>query len=323
MCLKLVKIPLSFQRKYLFHRLGSQDSSVIIGSGIGEDAGVVTVDGAYLVSHTDPITEAKNHIGKIAVQVSSNDVAVKGARPKWSLVTILLPYLDEALLDWITAEIDVTSKRLGISIVGGHTEVTSSVSAPIVSISTFGIAKGPLLDVKRIRPGQMIIMINEAGIEGTAVIALDHGGMISDLADVVERSKRFIDELSIAEDALAASQLGAVSAHDPTEGGVIAGLLEMALSSHTMFNVNVEKIAIRKETEAICQKLGFDPLKLLSSGALLLTAEPDNASRILDAFRGRARVIGNVKAGEGLLLRGKGYGGLISEIPQDEIERLV
>ncbi|MDP7976334.1 MAG: AIR synthase-related protein, partial [TACK group archaeon] len=310
-----MKIPLSLQRKYVFDRLGKKDPRVIIGSGLGEDAGVVAVGDAYLVSHTDPITEAKSHIGKIAVQVSSNDVAVKGAKPEWSLVTILLPHLEEALLDWITAEIDATSKRLGISIVGGHTEVAFSVNAPIVSISTFGIAKGSLLDVKRIRPGQTIIMVNEAGIEGTAVIALDHGDMIPDLADVVERSKRFIDELSVAEDALAASQLGAVSAHDPTEGGVIAGLLEMALSSHTMFNVNVEKIAIRKETEAICQKLGLDPLKLLSSGALLLTAEPDNAGRILDAFRGRARVIGRVEEGEGLLLEGKGYGGLISEIP--------
>jgi len=318
-----VKIPLSLQRKYVFDRLGKKDPRVIIGSGLGEDAGVVAVGDAYLVSHTDPITEAKSHIGKIAVQVSSNDVAVKGAKPEWSLVTILLPHLEEALLDWITAEIDATSKRLGISIVGGHTEVAFSVNAPIVSISTFGIAKGSLLDVKRIRPGQTIIMVNEAGIEGTAVIALDHGDMIPDLADVVERSKRFIDELSVAEDALAVSQLGAVSAHDPTEGGVIAGLLEMALSSHTMFNVNAEKIAIRKETEAICQKLGLDPLKLLSSGALLLTAEPDNAGRILDAFRGRARVIGRVEEGEGLLLEGKGYGGLISEIPQDEIERLV
>ncbi|HEV51672.1 MAG TPA: hydrogenase [Thermoprotei archaeon] len=318
-----MKIPLSLQRKYVFDRLGKKDPRVIIGSGLGEDAGVVAVGDAYLVSHTDPITEAKSHIGKIAVQVSSNDVAVKGAKPEWSLVTILLPHLEEALLDWITAEIDATSKRLGISIVGGHTEVAFSVNAPIVSISTFGIAKGSLLDVKRIRPGQTIIMINEAGIEGTAVIALDHGDMIPDLADVVERSKRFIDELSIVEDALAASQLGAVSAHDPTEGGVIAGLLEMALSSHTMFNVNVEKIAIRKETKTICQKLGLDPLKLLSSGALLLTAEPDNAGRILDAFRGRARVIGRVEEGEGLLLEGKGYGGLISEIPQDEIERLV
>ncbi|WP_449463527.1 AIR synthase family protein [Tardisphaera miroshnichenkoae] len=318
-----MKIPLSFQKKYIFDRLGHHDPSVLISSGVGEDAGVVTVGGMYLVSHTDPITEATSHIGKIAVQVSSNDVAVKGARPEWSLVTILLPHLDEELLDRITAEIDATSKRLGISIIGGHTEVTSSVKAPIVSISTFGIAKGPLLDVKRIRPGQTIIMVNEAGIEGTAVIALDRDNTLSDLAGIVESAKRFVDDLSVAEDALTAFQLGAASAHDPTEGGVMAGLLEMALSSRTLFRVEAEKIAIRKETQVICQRLGLDPLKLLSSGALLLTVEPDNAGRVLDAFRGRARVIGRVEEGEGLLLEGKGYSGLISEIPQDEIERLI
>ncbi len=318
-----MKISLPFQKKYVFDRLGRRDPSVIIGSGVGEDAGVVTVDGTYLVSHTDPITEAKSQIGKIAVQVSSNDVAVKGARPEWSLVTILLPHLEEELLDRITAEIDATSKRLGISIIGGHTEVTSSVNAPIVSISTFGIVKGSLLDVKRIRPGQVIVMVNEAGIEGTAVIALDHSSMLSGLADVVESARRFVDDLSVAEDALIASKLGAVSAHDPTEGGVIAGLLEMALSSRTLFHVDAEKIAIRKETQVICQRLGVDPLKLLSSGALLLTAEPDDAGRVLDAFRGRARVIGRVEEGEGLLLQGRGYSGFVSEIPQDEIERLV
>jgi len=285
------------QRKYVYGRLGEADGQVIASSGIGEDAAVVASGGRYLVAHVDPITDAVNHIGKIAVQVSSNDVAVKGAKPRWSLVTILLPELDEMVLDEITRDIDDASRRLGIAVVGGHTEVTASVRSPVVIISQFGYADS-FLDVKAVRPGQAVIFINTAGIEGTAVLAWDAERLL--LAKgvpmtVVDSAKGYLDKLSVIEDALALVGLGAVSMHDPTEGGVIAALTEMALASGTVIEVRRDLIPVAPETRVICSALGLDPLKLLGSGSIVATFPPQAVEGVLRSFGGRASFIGTVR----------------------------
>jgi hydrogenase expression/formation protein HypE len=69
---------------------GRRGPETIIGPSIGEDAAVIDLGTMELVVHTDPITEAGALAGRLAVIVSSNDVAVTGARPRWVSLAILL-----------------------------------------------------------------------------------------------------------------------------------------------------------------------------------------------------------------------------------------
>ena len=73
-----------------FDKLAPRDERVRVGPRIGEDAAVIEMGDRYLVATTDPITFATEEIGWYALQVNANDVAVRGARPRWLLATLLL-----------------------------------------------------------------------------------------------------------------------------------------------------------------------------------------------------------------------------------------
>jgi len=321
------KLPIYMQNKYVLSRVGAKNRAVMTGAGVGEDAAVIRLaDGLYLITHTDPITETSSMAGRLAMQVSSNDIATKGIRPRWALVTILLPEgFREAELDRLTADIDQAARSLGIAIVGGHTEETKGLAWPIISVAQMGIKRGKLPpSIADSRPGDDIIMINEAGIEGTAILAFDYPEKVKSLGkEVIETARKYLDDISVMDDALLAAKLGVISMHDPTEGGVIGALVEMAIKSGSTFQVERPLVPIRRETALICALLKVDPLKLLGSGALICTAKKEDTPRIIKAYGGRGAVIGTVKKGKAsaVILDGE-EGAEYDDPPPDEITRL-
>src|SRR5207253_2633373 len=66
-----------------------RDPRVLVGPRVGEDAAVIALGERCLVATTDPITFATDEAAWYAVQVNVNDLAVRGARPRWFLVTLL------------------------------------------------------------------------------------------------------------------------------------------------------------------------------------------------------------------------------------------
>jgi hydrogenase maturation factor len=83
--------------------------------------------------------------------------------------------------------------------------------------------------------------------------------------------------------------------HDPTEGGVAGGIHEMADASGLGVKVFEDKIVVQPETAKICSYFEIDPLQLISSGALLISAEAKFAEEIIENLEQRqiqASVIG-------------------------------
>src|SRR2546428_7901457 len=74
----------------IFDKHPLRDPRVVVGPRVGEDAAVIDAGDRYLVATTDPITFATDDIGWYALQVNANDIAVRGARPRWVLATLLL-----------------------------------------------------------------------------------------------------------------------------------------------------------------------------------------------------------------------------------------
>jgi hydrogenase maturation factor len=88
--------------------------------------------------------------------------------------------------------------------------------------------------------------------------------------------------------------------HDPTEGGLINGIIEMALASDKEIVVDLGKVPIYEESRILCQHFGLDPFGVIASGALLLTIAPSNLSSLQRAFREAGipvEVIGEVRSG--------------------------
>ena len=276
-------------RKIVLSRLGTDDSRVLLGPHIGEDASLIDFGQKTLVVHSDPITGAVENLGWLAVNVCANDIATRGVRPLWLLIVILLPESTTAAqLKSLTIQIDEAAKKLRVAVVGGHSEITQSVKQPVVITTAIGEArKGKFLKTSGAKAGDQIIVTKGVAIEGTAILASELTKQLKGKIkkEVLEGAKQFIRKTSVVEDALTAVEAGEVHAmHDATEGGVAGGLQEIVWASNIGLVAYEKKILISKETEAICKALNIDPLRTISSGALIISARPKSATRIVKAL---------------------------------------
>ena len=324
------KISYKLLQEYVFNRIGIRRKEVLVGPSIGEDAAIIDFGDKVLVIHTDPITEAVERIGWLAINIACNDVAVRGAKPLWASVTILLPEgYSKELLDEITRDIDEAAKNLGVMVIGGHTEETPRLDRPIVIVTAMGMAsKSTLVITSGSKPGDLVIMTKTAGLEGTAIIARDFRDLLLEKGvseEVINRAAEMLWDISVVREALLLAWLGATSMHDPTEGGILGGLIEMSIASGNAFKIYEDKIPLAEETKIISEALGIDPLKLISSGVLLATIPKDKANEILgflEEAEVKTSVIGEVVEGKGVyLVRREGIE-VYQDFVVDEIARL-
>ncbi len=169
------KLPLPLLER-LLTRFAPDDPRIVVGPRAGEDAAVFDLGDRYLVAKTDPITFATSEIGWYAVNVNANDVAVMGAQPRWFLATVLLPAgkATGALAEEIFQQIYSACATLGVSLAGGHTELTVNLDRPLISGTMLGeVAPDRLIMTAGARPGDAMLLVKAAPIEGTALIALE------------------------------------------------------------------------------------------------------------------------------------------------------
>ncbi len=329
--LLLGKLPPNILEKYVFNRLGAKDSRVIVGPKIGEDAAIIDFNDKVLVMHSDPITGAIENIGWLAINVSSNDVAVRGAKPKWISLVILLPEnADLNLLDEITRQVDEAAKKLEIAIVCGHTEVTPNLDRPIIISTAIGeTTKDKYVTTSGANVGDKIILTKGAAIEGTAIFAHEFEEYLKKHlpVEVIENAKKYIQYLSVLKEALTLIEIGGVTAmHDPTEGGVLGGLQELAKASNVGFKIYEEKVIINPETKMICNLLKVDPLKTISSGSLIATVKPEKANEAINKLKNetiKASIIGEITSEGMKLIKSDGKIINVEKPVQDELWRII
>ena len=81
-------------------------------------------------------------IGKLAIQITLNDLASAGAAPIGVLLTILLPEdTTEAGLKEIMAQVEEACQAADVQVMGGHTEVTAAVNQAIITVCGVGKVK--------------------------------------------------------------------------------------------------------------------------------------------------------------------------------------
>ena len=317
----------------LLDRVKSDDPRVVLGPRPGEDAALIDMGDRYLVAKSDPITFATELIGWYLVQVNSNDLAVMGAVPRWLLATVLLP--EGTSRDAVRAvfeQLREACSALGISLVGGHTEVTYDLPRPLAVGALLGeVGKEEVVLTSGARPGDAVVLTKGVAIEGTAILArearddLVRAGLD---ADTVDRASRLLFDpgISVIGDAAVARGAADVhSMHDPTEGGLATALREMCEAAGVGVVVDGEAVPVLPESRAVCRALGLDPLGLIASGALLATVSPEQAPALVAALEREgtvARVIGRVTVPEdGLRLRTEDGVRELPAFDRDELAR--
>lgn len=326
--LTLGKLPPDVMERYLFGMTGAKSEKVVVEPSLGLDFGVLRIGegaGRYLVVSSDPITGVTKRAGWYAVNVSANDVATSGNRPEFLQSVILLPEdASERDVKSLSSEMHGAARELGIAIVGGHTELTPGLHRPIVVTTAFAVAES-YATAAGAREGDTLVMTKTAGVEGTAIIGTDprFNGRLD--RQTVAMARRQFDLLSVVEEAVRAYETGAVHAmHDCTEGGVVGAFYEMAAASGLGLQVAGEEIPVAPATARISSVVRVDPLRLISSGTLLIAVESGKEAEVIEAVRSAgstAKAIGTFRRGRVVLSRG-GKKEVVRGPPRDEIWRL-
>lgn len=298
--MKVGKVPADLLTRLVYPHLGRR-ADVLVHAHLGEDCAAVDFGEWAAVLTTDPVTGAVHHLGRYAVHVACNDLATTGAEPVALLLTLLLREESTSEeLEAIMKEAGNTAASLGVEIVGGHTEVTAGIDHTIALVTALGrVRRDALISTAGARAGDAVIMTKSAGIEGTAILATDLADRLRAALGVglVERAQAFVDRISVVPEGLIAARAGASAMHDVTEGGVLGGAWELAEAGGIGIEIEAEAIPVAAETRAISNVLKLDPLRLISSGAMLIAVS--DADPVLAALRAAqipAAVVGTMTA---------------------------
>ena len=313
-----------------FDHLQDVDHRFLIRPGIGEDTAAIDMTGPdTLVITSDPITFVTDQIGYYTVIINANDIATSGAIPQWLMTTLLFPPgATPSQIFHVMTDINDACGESGITLCGGHTEITDAVSRPVV-VGTLGAAmqREDLIDKRNMRSGDRILLTKGSAVEGTAIIAQEFEERLRTLGmspEKLDECRNLVAQISILpEAAIAQSATGVAAMHDVTEGGVATAIAELSCAGNHQLEIHLDRIPILPQTEDICRRLDIDPLGLIGSGSLLIVCRPEAADDLMQAIRKEGTAVTCIGEVQG---RGRGINalsdGVVADWPEFEVDEI-
>lgn len=267
----------------VFKHLTYKRSDVKARSGIGLDCAALEFGDFDCVISSDPISAATNDIGRLAVHINCNDIATQGVAPMAMTLVLLLPYgTTTKQVEEIMVQAGSESAALGVEIVGGHTEITEAVNKPVAIATCFGKTLGNKMP-KEMKPGDRVLMSKVAGLEGTAIICSDMVDKLDFLnEDEIRHGKDFFEKLSVVKEGIISGEEGASGMHDVTEGGILGAVWEICQVARLGVRIYGENIPVDPVTLKLAKHMDFDYFRLISSGSMVIVAEEEKATRIIE-----------------------------------------
>lgn len=282
------------------------DSAVI---KLGEEKFAFTTD-SYVVN---PIFFPGGDIGKLSVCGTINDLSMSGAIPLYITVSFIIEEgFDIGSLKLIINSISQSAKEANVIVTGGDIKVVNRGSADKLFINTsgIGIIKNNLnISGENAKPNDKVLVSGYIGDHGIAILSKRKGiefdtNIESDCAPLNKLVSDMI-ELGIIIHCL----------RDPTRGGLVTTLCELAIQSNTGIIIEEERVPIREEVNGACEILGLDPLYVANEGKLVAIIPEKYSEKALltmkkNKYGKNAKIIGEVtKKPEGKVLLKTKVGG--------------
>jgi len=298
------KLPQDFLEEML-GRFVRKDKRVLVSAGIGRDAAVIDFGEKLLVVKTDPITFVADDAGWYALQINANDIACMGGEPRWFLATLLFPQgaTPPALVEKTFSQIGAACRKLGVTLCGGHTEITMGLNRPLITGTMLGEARREkIMQPGNIQVGDVVAISKGLAIEATSIIAREKQAAIEHEfgKTIAKRCLKYFQTpgLSVLDEARLARDIDGMHAlHDPTEGGLNAALHELAKAAGTGFEIDLGSIPLPTEAKLLCDHFSLDILSIISSGALLACGTEEACQEfVTDCHRQKiaAEIVGRV-----------------------------
>jgi hydrogenase expression/formation protein HypE len=217
------------------------------------------------------------------------------------------------------------ARKAKVSIVAGDTKVVPRGHGGGIYFSVSGIGEvdpGLDLSMKKIRPGDRIIVSGTVGDHGAAVMLARedfglHGDVISDCGSVLPLTSMLsgID--------------GVHFLRDPTRGGLATVAHEMARVTGFRVRLRQEDIPVNESVGAVCEILGYDPYYLACEGRCVAVVAADIADEVVKLWQGvdvgeGAAIIGVIEPGVSEVLLETPIGGerRLEELEDDPLPRI-
>ena len=283
----------------ILRRLGARDPDVLVGPQHGVDVGVVRVaDGVAMALTADPVFVVPAYgwerAAWFAVHILASDASTSGLPLRWMSVDLNLPpSMSDADLAALWEGFHAACEDLGLAVVTGHTGRYDGCDWPMVGGATC-VALGDadaFVTPTMARAGDAVVVTKGAAIETTALFAATFPDRLAAAIgeETVRAADALFESMTVVPEAVLARGFGlrdegVTSMHDATEGGVIGGLLEVAIASGNGIRVDRDAIPIRPEVRAVCGHLGIDPYSAISEGSLIATVVPGRANAFVEAL---------------------------------------
>ena len=274
--MKIGKLPETVLMRSVLKQINHRREEVIVGPALGQDCAVLTLkEGEVFTLSSDPITGTVKDLGSHSIHITANDLAASGAEPVGVMLTIMLPSkTKESVLKQIMQDAESTCAKLGMEILGGHTEITDVVNQPLISVTGVGkVKQDELALATQMQADQDIVVTKWVGLEATAILAKEKEEQLRSVfsEDFIDTARKFDRYLSVIPEAKVACEVQVSAMHDITEGGVLGALWEMANGAGVGLEVDLRRIPIRQETVEICEFFKLNPYLIMSSGSMLMS----------------------------------------------------
>jgi hydrogenase expression/formation protein HypE len=265
------------------------------------DAAVLDADGLISFSTDTFVVRPRffpgGNIGELAVNGTVNDVAMRGAIPRYLSVGLILEEgLPLAELGVIVESMAAAAAHAGVTIVTGDTKVVDRGHGDGVFINTTGIGllrEGSDIRPQRAEPGDVVVVSGNIGDHGMAIMSVREGLEFetSIVSDTAALNHMINDVLDTGADVHVL--------RDPTRGGLAASLNEIATAADVGVLIEERAIPVDRTVAAACEILGMDPMYVANEGKVVVFVPATDADRVLDAMRAHpegvnAAVIGEV-----------------------------
>lgn len=286
--------------------------------GPGDDAAVVATSGRDMVATTDLLVEGVDflpdsnleRLGRRAVSVNLSDAAAMGARPRWFLLSIVLPEgrgEEDALA--ICRGAIARGREFGASLAGGD---LSRGPCLVLSVALWGELEARPLTRGGGRPGDALYLTGYPGRAAAGLRVARAARAGGDPGRLSPGDRELLDAYLDPEPrvafslALAAAEI-ARAAIDVSDGlGIDAGRLAAASGARAV--LERDRIPVSPSLDAWARREGEDALACVLAGGddyELLFAAPEDAEREIARLAGPLPVtrVGRLEAGQGAFLR--------------------
>jgi hydrogenase maturation factor len=301
-----------YMSQTVYRMRGKRRSEVLSGPQQGLDVSVVRLGkGKVMMATSDPLSYIPQ-VGPeasawLSIHLLASDLTTTGFAPIYGLFDFNLPpAMGNSQFAMFWKAFHNECKKLGISIIGGHTGKYPGIDYSIIGGGVL-LATGSekkYLTSSMANSGDEVILTKGAAIETTAVLTRTFPSRVKKAlgSKLFALAWNYLGKASTVKDAMTASSIGVrrdgvTAMHDATEGGVIAGMIELASASDLGMIVDLESIPVSEESRALCDHFRIDPMVSLSEGSLIIASRPAKTDKILSKLSSAgipSSVVGNM-----------------------------